>query len=321
MVQLDDDRRIRVGVSSCLVGERVRFDGGHKRDRFLTEVLGHYVSFVPVCPEIEIGMEIPRPPLQLEGEVVHPRMVDPSNNNDWTARMNRYARARVRQADMIDLSGFILKNNSPSCGVKRVKLYLPDGPIVRRGVGLFARALIDRYPGLPVEEVERLTDARRRENFIVRVFAYHRLQLLYDQPLRRDRMVAFHSAHKYLLLAHSPILYRELGRLVAGIASLSPSRFRNEYRVLFMKALAYQSTTKKNVIVLHRISGQLKKVFEPTEKSDVHQAIADYAAGLVPLIVPITLLVHFVGKYDIEHIRDQIYLRPHPIELMLRNHA
>ena len=311
----------KIGISSCLLGKKVRFDAGHKRDRYITDILGELVAFVPVCPEIEVGMGVPREAVRLIGTVESPKMVGNKTGEDWTARMNRYARQRVRKDNLADLSGFILKNRSPSCGMERVKLYLEAGGAERKAVGLFARALMDHFPDLPIEEEGRLTDASLRDNFIVRVFAYHRLQQLFGERFKRGEMVAFHTAHKYLMLAHSPKHYTELGRLVARIKSTPVPEFKQQYQTLFMEGLRFLATVKKNVNVLQHLAGFLRGRASDGDREDVRAAIDDYHHGLVPLIVPITLVRHFVGKYEIEYIRDQVYLNPHPKELMLRNHV
>jgi uncharacterized protein YbgA (DUF1722 family)/uncharacterized protein YbbK (DUF523 family) len=318
---MKEDSIPKIGISSCLLGKKVRFDAGHKRDRYITDILGELVAFVPVCPEIEVGMGVPREAVRLVGTVEAPKMVGNKTGEDWTARMNRYARQRVRKDNLADLSGFILKNRSPSCGMERVKLYPESGSSERKATGLFARALLDYFPDLPIEEEGRLCDASLRDNFIVRVFAYHRLQRLYAERFKRGEMVAFHTSHKYLMLAHSPKHYTELGRLVARIKGTPVKEFKQQYQTLFMEGLHGLATVKKNVNVLQHIAGFLRDRASDGDREDVRAAIDDYHHGLVPLIVPITLVRHFVGKYEIEYIRDQVYLNPHPKELMLRNHV
>jgi len=312
---------IKIGVSSCLLGKKVRFDTGHKHDRYITDMLGKFVTFVPVCPEIEVGMGVPREAVRLEGDPDNPRMVGNRSRKDWTSRMTAYAARRVRQKDLADLSGFILKNRSPSCGMERVKVYTGPGAVERKGAGLFAGELLRRFPDLPVEEEGRLSDAALRENFIERVFAYHRLQTLYARPFARAAMIGFHTGHKLMLLAHSPEYYRRLGRLVARIRRFKPGHFKDEYRALFMPALRFKATVKKNTNVLQHIAGYLKHHLSDVEKRNVHDAITDYHRSLVPLTVPITLLRHFVNKHSIEYLQNQYYLNPHPKELMLRNHV
>jgi uncharacterized protein YbgA (DUF1722 family)/uncharacterized protein YbbK (DUF523 family) len=312
---------IRVGISTCLLGQKVRYDAGHKHDRYLTDILGAYFRFVPVCPELEVGMGVPREPVHLEGDVESPHMIGTKTREDWTGRMNQYSRARVKKRDLSTLRGYILKKDSPSCGMERVKLFNEKGMAERKAVGLYARALQEQYPLLPVEEEGRLNDARLRENFIVRVFAYDRLRNLFDGRFKRGDVVRFHAGHKYLILAHSPKHYTELGRLVAAIAKHNPSEFRDLYCQTFMEALAVKTSTKKNVNVLQHIMGFLKDKLTSAEKADINRVIEDYHRGLVPLVVPLTLVRHYVDKHQVEYIQDQVYLNPSPKELMLRNHV
>ncbi len=315
------DRPIKVGISSCLLGQKVRFDAGHKHDRYITDVLGPFFAFVPVCPELEVGMGVPRESVRLEGTTESPRMVGNKSGADWTDRMNRYAAGRVRRRDLSGLSGYILKKDSPSCGMERVRVYNESGMPDRAGVGLFAAALLRQFPLLPVEEEGRLHDARLRDNFIVRVFAYDRLRNLFQKSYTRGRLVDFHTRHKYLLMAHSPKHYKLLGQLVADVKHRTPSEMREEYSRLFMEGLAVKTTPKKNANVLQHLLGYLKKQLGPREKQDIVGVIDDYRNELVPLIVPITLLRHYIEKYEIDYVRDQVYLHPHPKELMLRNHV
>jgi uncharacterized protein YbgA (DUF1722 family)/uncharacterized protein YbbK (DUF523 family) len=312
---------IRVGISTCLLGEEVRWDGGHKRSRYITDILGAYFEFVPVCPELEVGMGVPREPVRLEGDAEAPRMVGNRSSEDWTDRMNRYSARRVKQLARMRLSGYILKKDSPSCGMERVKITNDAGMPMKQGRGLFALELLRAFPRLPVEEEGRLNDARLRENFIVRVFAYHRLQSLFHGRWSRGQVVAFHAAHKLLLMAHSPRHYRELGRLVAAIKGRPPDSFREEYMQLFMEALAVRTTTRKNVNVLQHLLGYLKRDLDARQKQSILQVIEDYRRELVPLIVPVTLLRHYLELHGVEYARDQVYLNPHPKELMLLNHV
>ncbi|UCC44624.1 MAG: DUF1722 domain-containing protein [Candidatus Zixiibacteriota bacterium] len=318
---MKDEVDIRIGISSCLLGEKVRFDGGHKHDRFITEILGPFVTFTPVCAEVELGMGVPRESVRLVSDPHNPRMVGSRSGEDWTGRMTAFATDRVKRKNLDDISGFILKNRSPSCGMERVKVYIKPGTVQRKGTGLFAAALLKHFPDLPIDEEGRLSDPGLRENFIERVFAYHRLRQLYARPFMRKTLVDFHTHHKLLLLAHNPEYYRRLGRLVARIKEYSPVNFKAEYRSLFMQALKYRATVKKNTNVLQHITGFLRGHLSASEKGDIRQVIDDYHRSLVPLIVPITLLKHFVNKLNIEYIQNQYYLNPHPKELMLRNHV
>jgi len=315
------EEKIKIGISSCLLGEEVRYDGGHKHDRFLTDVLGPYVEWVSVCPELEVGMGVPREAVRLEGPASAPRMIATGSGVDWTEKMNAYAERRVSQLGRLNLSGYILKSKSPSCGMERVKLYGAKGMASKEGVGLFARVLIKGHPLIPVEEEGRLNDPHLRDNFIVRVFALHRLRTLMDGKFTVGKLVEFHTAEKYLLLAHSPKHYRALGRLVAGAKVMPAAELREKYGASYMECLGVRSTVKNNVNVLQHIVGFLPKGLSPVEKREILQVIEDYRKGLVPLVVPVTLLRHYVRTNEIGYIANQVYLNPHPKELMLRNHV
>ena len=313
---------INVGVSTCLLGENVRYDGGHKRDPFVTDLLGYFFRFVPVCPEVELGMGVPREAVQLEGDTQRPRMVGRQTGHNWTARMLRFCLTRAGQLAQHDLSGYIFKAKSPSCGIQRVKVFKKPGhPADYKGIGLFANIIMQRYPLLPVEDEGRLHDIRIRENFITRVFAYHRFRNAFAGKYARRDAVAFHTVQKFLILAHSTKHYTELGRLVAKIKQYPPSEFRDRYCVLFMEALGFKTTVKKNVNVLHHIIGFFKKHLDSGEKQYLLNVIDDYHNELVPLIVPITLVKQYVNKFNIDYLADQVYLNPHPKELMVRNHV
>jgi uncharacterized protein YbgA (DUF1722 family) len=236
--------------------------------------------------------------------------------------MNAFARRRVQELARRGLSGYVLKRASPSCGMERVKLYAGDGaPPARTGVGLFARELVAALPLLPVEEEGRLNDPRLRDNFITRVFAYRRLAALREMGPRPADVVAFHTAHKFLLLAHSPAAYARLGRLVAAIRAEPLPAWLERYADGFMRALRAPATPKKHVNVLQHIMGFFKDRLVAAEKRELQGVIDDYARGLVPLVVPITLINHYVARFETAYVRDQIYLHPHPKELMLRNHV
>jgi len=312
---------IKVGISTCLLGEKVRYDAGHKLHRYSVDILSEYFTFVPVCPELEVGMGVPREAVRLVGEIDNPSMVGNKTDTDWTAKMNRYTAGRIKQRDLSDLCGYILKKDSPSCGMERVKIYHDSGMAERKAVGFWARRIMDNFPILPVEEEGRLNDNRLRENFIVRVFAYSRLRSLFKDTFSRKHVVEFHTGEKYLLMAHSPKHYTELGRLVAAIKDYSPSEFKRVYSETFMEALRFKTTTRKNVNVLQHLMGFLKKHLSKEEKADIIGTIDDYHKGLVPLIVPLTLVRHYINKHDIDYVQGQTYLNPHPKELMLRNHV
>jgi len=312
---------IRVGISACLLGQEVRYDGGHKRDRYITDTLGKFFEWVPVCPEVEMGLGTPRETLRLEGDSTSPRLVFAKSRGDITAGMQAWATSRLDDLARLDLSGYILKSDSPSCGMERVRVYRASGIPAKDGVGIFARALTDRLPLLPVEEEGRLHDLPLRENFIERVFCYRRWRDLVAGGLTRGKLVTFHTAHKLLLMAHSPKQYAELGRLVANAKALSVRNLEASYGKLFMATLRVKATAKKHTNVMHHILGYLKRDLDARDKAELVAVIADYHRELVPLIVPLTLLNHHLARIRVPYLRDQIYLRPHPKELMLRNHV
>jgi len=315
------EEKIRLGVSSCLLGEKVRFDGGHKHDRFLTQTLGRYVEYVPVCPEVEMGLPTPRETLRLVGEPDAQRLVFSRSGEDITERMKSWAQKRVVELEKENLSGFIFKAKSPSSGMQRVKLYDKNGSPNSRGVGLFAQAFMEHFPLLPVEEDGRLNDPRLRENFIEIIFTLKRWRESIAAGKTRGALVDFHTRHKLLILSHSPEIYRQMGKLVAGHEGLGTSETYAAYMALLMKGLRMRTTTRKHVNVLQHVLGYFKKQLDADEKQEVLQIIGDYRAGLLPLIVPITLLNHFVRKYDQPYLQRQAYLNPHPLELQLRNHV
>jgi len=313
---------IRIGVSTCLLGEKVRFDGGHKRDRFLTDTFGPWVTWVPVCPEVEMGLGTPREPLRLVRYEDGDRFVTVKTGIDHTEGMRRYAAKRARELASQELSGYILKKDSPSCGMTRVKVYPPGGgPASRDGVGLFARALLERYPSLPVEEEGRLCDPRLRENFVERVFAYARLRRHFAGRWTVGSLVAFHTAHKLQLLSHSPEHHRRLGRLVAAAKGVPRQELRDRYETLFMETLSKIATARRHVNVLQHMVGYFKKELDSDSRRELLGLIEDYRQGLVPLVVPVTLVRHYVRRFRTAYLEGQTYLEPHPKELMLRNHV
>jgi uncharacterized protein YbgA (DUF1722 family)/uncharacterized protein YbbK (DUF523 family) len=321
MNELDlDTAPLRLGVSSCLLGQEVRFDGGHKRDRFVTDLLGSFVEWVPVCPEVEVGMGTPRPALRLVSDGNDVRMIEIKSERDHTLFMQRYSEKRAGALRNLDLCGYILKKDSPSCGMTRVKVY-GEGMPSRAGRGIYASALMDAYPNLPVEDEGRLNDAKLRENFIERVFAYQRLCGLFRSRWTRGQVVAFHSAHKLQLMAHSTVAYRELGRLVADLKQMPRAAFREQYESGFMAALSHVATRGRNANVLQHAAGHLKTKLDSASRTELAELIHDYRRGLVPLVVPVTLMGHFVRIHEIDYLQGQVFLEPHPKELMLRNHV
>jgi uncharacterized protein YbgA (DUF1722 family)/uncharacterized protein YbbK (DUF523 family) len=318
---LGNSTPIRVGISACLLGQEVRYDGGHKRDRYITDTLGKFFEWVPVCPEVDMGLGTPRETLRLVGDPEAPRLVFAKRGEDQTAPMQAWAGSRLEALARENLSGYVLKSDSPSCGMERVRVYRPSGIPSKDGVGIFARALMDRFPLLPVEEEGRLHDLPLRENFVGRVFCHRRWRELVAGGLARGKLVAFHTAHKLLLLAHSPKHYAELGRLVANAKTLSPRALEARYGELFMEGLRVKATAKKHTNVMHHIMGYFKRELDARDKAELLSVIDDYHGGLVPLVVPLTLLKHHLARITLPYLQDQIYLNPHPKELMLRNHV
>ncbi|HJR61157.1 MAG TPA: DUF523 and DUF1722 domain-containing protein [Vicinamibacterales bacterium] len=315
------DERIRIGISACLLGQEVRFDGGHKQDDFLTKILGPHVEYVPVCPEVEIGLGTPRETLRLVRRGGALRMVTTRTAIDHTDGMNRWAAKRLSALERENLSGYVLKKDSPSCGMERVKTYGETGMPVRDGRGLFASVLLDRLPLLPVEEEGRLTDPVLRENFIERVFAYRRLQDLFHGRWTAGALVAFHTAHKMSLLAHSTTAYNALGRLVATAGRAGRPELRREYASAFMQILAIPATRARHTNVLQHMAGHLKTRVDDQSRAELAACIDEYRRGLVPLVVPLTLIRHHVRRHAVTYLSGQVYLEPHPRELMLRNHV
>lgn len=316
---------IPIGISACVLGEEVRYNGGHKLDRFIRDTLGAYVRFVPVCPEVEIGLGIPRETLRLvrgDGEEGSVRLVAPKSGTDHTKSMESYARKRTRQLARENLCGYILQKGSPSCGMERVRIYTKPGVApARNGRGLYARELMAQFPNLPVEEDGRLNDAGLRENFVERIFAYRRFRTLFGGRWKMGDLVAFHSREKLLLLAHDRPAYQELGRLVAAAKGRDREQVAGEYETLFMTGLRKMATRRKQTNVLQHIAGHFKKLIDSHDRKELQEVIGSYHAGYVPLVVPLTLLKHHVRRHDIEYLAQQTYLDPHPTELMLRNHG
>lgn len=312
--------KIRLGISTCLLGEKVRYDGGHKLDHFLVDTLGRFVEYVPVCPEVELGLSIPREALRQVGDPDDPRLVTSRSGQDLTEPMLDWARQRARALEKEDLCGFIFKSRSPSSGMERVKVYNSKGMAHKTGVGIFARVFMEHFPLLPVEEEGRLNDPLLRENFIEAIFALRRWRQLCVERTA-GRLVDFHRAHKLQLLAHSTELYRQMGKLVAGSGTMEISDLFDHYQQLLVKALRLRPTVAKHVNVLMHLLGYFKKELTADEKQEMLEIFEGYRLGHFPLIVPVTLINHFVRKYHQPYLQQQYYLNPHPLELRLRNHA
>ena len=313
--------KIRIGVSACLLGQPVRFDGSHKHDRYLTNTLGEYLDFVPVCPEVESGFSIPRETLRLVGDPEAPRLVTSRTNIDHTDSMLGWAEKRVRELEAENLCGFIFKSDSPSSGLMRVKVYNPKGMAEKKGVGLFARAFTRHFPLLPVEEEGRLNDPVLRETFIEQIFTLKRWRETLALGQNMKNLVDFHTRHKLLMLSHSPANARLMGKLVADGRKTPIQMVYVQYENLLIETLRMKSTIKKNLNVLEHILGYFKNQLGPDEKQEMLEIFDRYRNAFVPLIVPVTLLNHYVRKTGEPYLKQQVYLNPHPIALKLRNHA
>ncbi|MBN1674361.1 MAG: DUF1722 domain-containing protein [Kiritimatiellae bacterium] len=313
--------KIRLGISTCLLGERVRYDGQHKHDRFLTDTLGPYVEYVPVCPEVECGLGVPREPMRLVGDPAAPRLVTRDTGKDLTDRMLAWARRRVVELEKEALCGYIFKSKSPSSGMERVKVYNGRGGLSGRGTGLFAREFMDHFPLLPAEDEGRLQDPGLRENFIERLFALKRYRDAAGAARSLGPLMKFHETHKLLIMAHSETHMREMGRLLAGSRAADVPRVKAAYEAALLAALKRMATPAKHANVLQHMLGHFKDALSRDEKQELLDLIAEFKKGDLPLIVPVTLFRHHVRRHGVPYLRGQVYLQPHPLELRLRNHA
>lgn len=317
----NDQGPLKLGVSRCLMGDNVRYDGGHQLDRFIRDVLGKFVQFVPVCPEVECGLPIPREAMRLVGEPGNVRLLTQKSGVDHTDRMVAWAEKRLVQLEAENLCGFIFKSKSPSSGMERVKLYDAKGQSSLNGVGIFAGMFMKYFPLLPVEEEGRLNDVHLREEFIERIFVMRRFRDVVRDGFSFKKLLDFHTAQKLLLLAHSPAIVKDMGRLLAARGELSDHDVHCRYLTLLDKALKTKTTVRKHVNVLQHAAGYFKRSLTPDEKAEMVEVVEAFHMGYTPLIVPVTLINHYVRKYDQAYLKLQTYLKPHPIELKLRNHA
>jgi len=315
------EKNFRIGISSCLLGNEVRWNSGHKLDKYLTRTLGQFVEYVPVCPEVEAGFGVPRESFRLVGDPDTPRLITFKSKTDHTDRMLAWATKRVKELAKEDLCGFIFKSDSPSSGMIRVKVYNEKGMPHKVGIGIFARAFMAQFPLLPVEDDGRLNDPSIRENFILQIFTMKRWR---DNLARKQSMgslVDFHTRNKLLILSHSQKHYRLMGKLVAAGKKMPIKELYHQYQILLMEALKLKTTIRKNTNVLQHLMGYFKKELSGDEKQELLEIFEQYRSEYVPLIVPITLINHYVRKYDQPYLKQQTYLNPHPLELKLRNHV
>lgn len=323
--QIPDDNpnmrieKIKLGVSSCLLGQEVRFDGGHKRDAFINGPLAEYMEYQAVCPEMGIGLGVPRPPIRLVGDPRQARargVRDPSI--DVTDKLRQFAIDTLPTLNHI--SGYILKKGSPSCGMERVKVYSEQGGMpAQQAAGLYAQVLQQHFPLLPIEEEGRLNDVVLRENFINRIFIYHAWQKLMHEGLTAAKLLDFHTRQKYLVMAHSQAAYQRLGRLLSNLAKTDIDAIGAAYFEELMTALKRRVTRKRHANVLQHLMGYLKKRIDGSDKAELTQHIDAYRRGEIPLVVPITLLKHYFRRHPDAYLERQSYLNPHPEKLGLRN--
>lgn len=316
--QVEQNSNISIGVSACLLGAKVRFDGGHKRNRYIDELLSEHFNFVSYCPEVAIGMSIPREPIRLVDDHGEIRVVGTRQpDNDFTQPMKSYGK-RIA-ASMHELCGFVFKKDSPSCGMERVKVYAENGMPEKRGTGIFAHEIIKQNPLLPVEEEGRLNDPVLRENFVNRVYVYARWKALVQQGISKSALIDFHTRHKYLLLAHNQQTYRELGRMISALKQINLVEFSQQYIEKIMTVLAQPASRKKHVNVLQHLLGFLRPCLDPDDRAEVLDTIKAYGNGEYPLVVPVTMMQHHFRRNPHPFVNRQVYLNPHPRELMLRN--
>lgn len=312
------DTEIKIGVSACVLGETVRFDGGHKSSRFVTKELGQHFQFVPVCPEVESGMPVPRPTIRLVSNEERIALVETRDaTKDHTDTMVNFSRQRVGRLQQEQLRGYVVCAKSPTCGMERVKVY-GSNMAEKSGVGLYTQELMEQMPWLPIEEDGRLNDPILKENFVTRVFCLHDFYQTMDGEPTAGKIVSFHSRYKLTLMAHHPTSYKELGKLVAKISDYSMDEFYPLYRVGLMAAMTHRASRKNNTNVLMHIQGYFKKVLDKNEKAELCRVIDDYRVGLLPLLAPLTLLKHHLQRFPDEYLQSQKFLNPYPQELRLR---
>ncbi|CAB1083505.1 COG1683: Uncharacterized conserved protein / FIG143828: Hypothetical protein YbgA [Olavius algarvensis Delta 1 endosymbiont] len=313
--------KFKIGISSCLLGNEVRWNAGHKLDKYLTRILGRFVEYVPVCPEVEVGLGIPRESMRLVGDPENPRLITFKSKTDHTDRMLSWTEKRVRDLEKEDLCGFVFKSDSPSSGMIRVKVYNEKGMPHKIGVGIFARAFMAHFPLIPVEDDGRLNDPLIRENFILQIFTMKRWRANLVGRRSMGKLIDFHTRNKLLLLSHSQKHYRLMGKLVAEGKKMPIRELYDRYQVLLMEALKLKTTIRKHSNVMQHLMGYFKKQLSPDEKQELLEVFEHYRRELVPLLVPITLINHYVRKYDQPYLKQQTYLNPHPLELKLRTHV
>lgn len=313
--------KIKIGISTCLLGEKVRYDGQSKPDHYLIDTVGRFVEWVPVCPEVECGLPVPREAMHLEGTPDKPVLITTKTRKDITPRMTKWIKKRLKELETEGLCGYIFKTKSPSSGMRDIKYFKPDGSQGKQGPGIFARAFMEHFPYLPVEDNGRFHDPGLRENFIERVFALHRWNQFLAVDGSVKGLIEYHTQMKYTLMAHSPKKQKELGKLLADTKALNKKELMERYIADVLKALKMEATVKKNTNVLQHMMGYFRNLITPDEKDELGSLIEQYHTCLIPLIVPVTLINHYTRKYEEPYLKKQFFLNPFPAELMLRNHV
>lgn len=313
------EEKIKLGISSCLLGNKVRYDGQDKLDKYLRDTLGKFVEWLPVCPETECGLSVPREAMRLVGKIDNPRLITQKTKIDYTDKMLSWADAKLKELEKLELCGFVFKSKSPSSGMKNVKVYSENGgPAVKKGVGLFAAAFMKRFPDIPVEEDGRLNDPPLKENFIDKVYTYSRWKKMLAESRKPAALINFHSDHKLLIMAHSPTHLYKMGPLL-GAGKITAETF-DQYFAMLMESLSLKSTVSKNVNVLMHAAGYFKKLISSEDKKELQKIILDYHKKLLPLSAALVLLMHYINKYNIAYLKRQCFFTPYPEELGLRNY-
>ena len=301
---------IKVGVSSCLLGEETRYDGTHKRDHFIADVLGKWVTFVPLCPEVECGFGIPREPLRLVGGLEATTLMTSITKGDYTQSMLRWARKRALALKKKGLGGFIFKSKSPSCGVRKVKIYRENGLAIPKGEGIFVKIFREHFPFMPIEDEEGIHDPKAFKNFIDKVFIFTRWRESLEQGLNREKLIKFHSQHKFLFLSHSPKQVRMMEDLIGKPQRFHHKELVDHYQAILMCLLQQEATAEKHANIMMVIAEKLASYLSSKDNEKLHDLIDFFVRGLVFHRVPLTLLNHYARKYKLSFLKNQAYLDP-----------
>jgi len=319
---MKSDKKILIGISSCLLGEKVRFDGQHKMDRYIVDILGQYVDFFPVCPEVESGLTIPRESMRLVSTDRGIRLITNKTKTDMTDMMQKFSEKKLDNLVKKPICAFIFKSRSPTSGMTRVKVYPENGGAPRNsGTGIFSDMFMKKFPHIPVEDEGRLNDPQLRENFIERLFAYKRWTDMLCHSRTPAGLLDFHQRHKLILMAHSPVHYKAAGKITGNLKKKKMDSILEEYIENFTEGMKLKATVSKNYNVLQHIMGYFRKELTADDKKYILHVFDQYKEGLIPLIVPVTLMNYFINRFDEKYLSNQYYLSPFPDELKLRNHA